>query len=233
MYQFNWWILLGPDGILLIKGGQVTLLLAVSAWLIAITFGVVLGVARWSEARIFKHICWLHVEITRNTPALLQILFWYFSATALLPETAILFLRDHGFEFVAAMFALGLYHSGFVAEIVRSGLNAVPAGQFEAAESLGFSFVQSVRLVLAPQVARIVTPSLTSETVSLIKNTSLALVIGVAEITYQARYIDVYTFRGVEALAAVTAFYLVICLGVASIGQALLRRLSKYVKDAA
>jgi polar amino acid transport system permease protein len=137
-------------------------------------------------------------------------------------------LREYGFAFSAAIFALGIYHSAFVAEIVRGGLNAIPRGQYEAAQAIGLSFWQTVGSILVPQLLRIVLPALVNETVSLTKNTSLALAIGVTEITYQARYIDYAMFRGVEALTAVTAFYLVLCLAIAALGHVLLRLFSRH-----
>lgn len=163
----------------------------------------------------------------------MQILFWYFSATVILPPDILAVLRDLGFQFIAVVFALGLYHSGFIAEIVRGGLNAIPRGQYEAAEAIGFGFLQSVRYILLPQLARIIAPSIVNESVSLIKNTSLALAIGVADITYQARYIDYSSFRGIEALAATTVFYLVVCSTVSGIGHLLQRRLSRHRRGAA
>jgi polar amino acid transport system permease protein len=227
MYRFDWTILLGEAGGLLLQGAVVTLELAGLALTLALILGFLFGVLRWSAIAPLKPLCWFYVEFLRNTPPLVQILFWYFSATVILPDSAILFLRDYGFQFAAATFALGLYHSGFIAEIVRGGLNAIPHGQYEAAEAIGFSLPQTIRYILMPQLLRIIAPTLVSEAVSLVKNTSLALAIGVTEITYQARYIDYSAFRGVEALVAVTVFYLVLCLAISSLGQALQRHLSR------
>lgn len=233
MYQFDWSILAGEGGRLLLQGAAVTLELSAFALVLALVLGFLFGVMRWSNIRPLRPICWFYVEFLRNTPPLVQILFWYFSATVILPAGAIMVVRDWGFQFVAAVFALGLYHSGFIAEIVRGGLNAIPRGQHEASEAMGLSFVQSVRYVLLPQLLRIVAPSLVNETVSLVKNTSLALAIGVADITYQARYIDYASFRGVEALVAVTAFYLVLCTAIAGLGHLMQRRLSRTRRAAA
>ena len=94
--------------------------------------------------------------------------------------------------------------------------------------AVGLTFPQTVRSILAPQLLRMIAPTLTNEAVSLTKNTSLALAIGVTEITYQARYIDYATFRGPEALTAVTGFYLVLCLTIAGIGHLLQRFLSRH-----
>ncbi|MBV8170107.1 MAG: amino acid ABC transporter permease, partial [Alphaproteobacteria bacterium] len=178
-------------------------------------------------------VCWLYVEFMRNTPPLVQILFWYFSATIIAPSGVLLLLRDYGFEVVAAVFALGLYHGSFIAEIVRGGLKAIPRGQYEAAQAIGFSLSHTVRYILLPQLLRIIAPTLVNETASLIKNTSLALAIGVADITYQARYIDYASFRGVEALIVVTGFYLVLCTTVSAVGHLLQRRLSRTRRIAA
>jgi polar amino acid transport system permease protein len=230
--QLDWSILLGPDGTLLLHGARVTLQLTVSALILALTLGFLFGILRWSAIGPLKPICWLYVEFCRNTPPLVQILFWYFSATVILPASAIAVLRDYGYEFAAAAFALGIYHSGFIAEIVRGGLNAIPRGQYEAAQAISLSFPQTVSAILFPQLFRIVMPPLVSEAVSLTKNTSLALAIGVTEITYEARYIDYVSFRGVEALTAVTGFYLVLCLSIAGAGYILQRYLSRHRRAA-
>lgn len=227
MYQFDWSILAGEAGRLLLEGALVTLELSALSLVLALVLGFLFGVLRWSRIRPLRPVCWFYVEFLRNTPPIVQILFWYFSATVILPTGVVMVLRDYGFQFVAAVFALGLYHSGFIAEIVRGGLNAIPRGQYEAAEAVGFSFPQSVRYILLPQLLRIIAPTLVNETVSLIKNTSLALAVGVADITYQARYIDYASFRGVEALLVVTAFYLVLCTTIAGLGHLLQRRLSR------
>jgi polar amino acid transport system permease protein len=227
MYQFDWSILAGEAGRLLLEGALVTLELSALSLVLALVLGFLFGVLRWSRIRPLRPVCWFYVEFLRNTPPIVQILFWYFSATVILPAGVVMVLRDYGFQFVAAVFALGLYHSGFIAEIVRGGLNAIPRGQYEAAEAVGFSFPQSVRYILLPQLLRIIAPTLVNETVSLIKNTSLALAVGVADITYQARYIDYASFRGVEALLVVTAFYLVLCTTIAGLGHLLQRRLSR------
>ncbi|WP_375459672.1 amino acid ABC transporter permease [uncultured Enterovirga sp.] len=225
--KLDWSILLGPSGDRLLEGAAVTLQLAATSLALALILGFFFGVLRWLQIPWLKPVCWFYVEFFRNTPPLVQILFWYFSSTVVLPEAAIVALRDYGFQFIAATFALGLYHSGFVAEIVRGGLNAIPRGQYEAAQAIGFTLPQTVRAILAPQLLRIVSPMLTSEAVSLVKNTSLALAIGVTEITYQARYIDVYTFRGVEALLVVTLFYLIVCFAIAGFGNLMQRFLQR------
>src|SRR5260221_4817474 len=231
--HFDWSGFFDIGGRLLLEGALVTLELSALALVLALILGFLFGALRWSSIGLLKLICWLHAEFLRTTPQLVQILFWYFSATVILPTSVILVLREYGFQFVAATFALGLYHSSFIAEIVRGGLNAIPRGQYEAAQAIGVSLPQTLRYILLPQLLRIIAPTLTSEAVSLVKNTSMALAIGVTEITYQARYIDYSAFRGVEALMVVTVFYLVLCLAIAGLGHGLQRWLSRNRRTAA
>lgn len=226
MYQFDWGILASEYGWRLMEGTLVTLGLVAAALGLAALLGVVFGLIRWNGGRLLGPLGAVYVEFVRNTPPLVQILFWYFSASYILPAPLLEPMQAVGFEFGAAAFALGVYHGAFLAEVLRSGLQSIPAGQFEAARSLGLSSFQVFGSVIAPQVLRLIVPPLTSEVVSLTKNTSLALAVGVTELMYQARYIDVYTFRAVEALTAATVIYLVLCLILTAIGQAVDVRLT-------
>ncbi|MCB1547387.1 MAG: amino acid ABC transporter permease [Hyphomicrobiaceae bacterium] len=214
---------------LLMQGLVVTLHLAAWSLLGALAIGLVFGILRWMSLRAVEPVCWLYVEFARNTPPVVQLLFWYFSASFILPDGLFRQIRDIGYEFTAAAVALAIYHGAFVAEVVRAGLNAIPKGQVEAARALGLGFLQSLRAVILPQAARITAPPLVNETVSLIKNTSLAMAIGVTEMTYQYKHIDIFFFRGVEALAVVTVIYLVLCLATAALGKLLERSLSRHV----
>src|SRR5258706_7669158 len=150
MYQLDWSSFFDAGGRLLLQGALVTLELAALSLVLALLLGFLFGVLRWSEITPLRPVCWFYVEFMRNTPPIVQILFWYFSATIILPSGALLALRDYGFEFVAAVFALGLYHGSFIAEIGRVGLNPIPRGQSEAAQAVGFSLPQSVRYILLP-----------------------------------------------------------------------------------
>ena len=230
MYKFDWTILHGEYGWAMIEGLLVTLQLAGWSLLFAFTVGLVFGTVRWLNVRFIEPICWLYIEFARNTPPLVQILFWYFSASFILPDWLFEYMRNVGYEFAAAVFALTIYHGAFIAEVIRAGLNSIHHGQYEASRALGLSFLQRMRYIIMPQTIRILIPPLTNETVSLIKNTSLALAVGVTEITYQTRYIDSYTFRGIEALTAATAMYLCLCLTVGGFGRLLNARLSRHLK---
>ncbi len=229
MYKFDWSILWGEWGLLLIDGLWVTLQLAGWSLLFASLIGLVFGVVRWLGLRVLEPICWVYIEFARNIPPLVQILFWYFSAIYILPDWLFSYMRNVGYEFAAAVFAFSIYHGAFIAEVVRAGLNSIHRSQYEASRALGLSFSQMMGSVILPQAFRIIIPPLTNEAVGLTKNTTLALAIGVTEIAYQTKYIDTYTFRGVEALSAATVLYLVICLSIAGFGQLASTRLSRHV----
>jgi polar amino acid transport system permease protein len=229
MYHFDWSVLWGEWGLRLLYGLYVTVKLALLTMVFAFTAGFVFGIIRWTRNRYLEPICWIYVEFARNTPPLVQILFWYFSAVYILPHWLFAYMRDAGFEFAAAVFALSIYHGAFVAEIVRAGLNSISLGQVDAARSLGLNFSERMLHVTLPQAIRVLIPPLTNEAVGLLKNTSLAMAIGVTEIAYQTKYIDTYTFRGVEVLVAASALYICLCLVVSGLGRLATKRFSRHV----
>lgn len=229
MYHFDWSVLWGEWGLRLLDGLYVTVKLASLTMVFAFTIGFVFGIIRWTRNRYLEPICWIYVEFARNTPPLVQILFWYFSAVYILPHWLFTYMRDVGFAFAAAVFALSIYHGAFVAEIVRAGLNSIGRGQLDAARSLGLNFSERMLHVTLPQALRVLIPPLTNEAVGLLKNTSLAMAIGVTEIAYQTKYIDTYTFRGVEVLVAASGLYIGLCLVVSALGGLAAKRFSRHV----
>lgn len=211
---------------LILSGFLMTCKLAGVSLVFGMLLGIIIGTARWADLRVLRPAIWLYVEIARNTPPLVQILFWYFSASVILPDWAFMRVRAAGYEFTAAATALSLYHGAFMGEVFRGGLNSVGIGQLQAARALGMNFWQAMTRIMAPQVARITAPPMVSEAVSLVKSTSLALAIGLAELTYQYKHIDNFMFRGMEALVVITALYLMLCLGLSLFGRYLAGRLS-------
>ncbi len=164
---------------------------------------------------------------------MVQILFWYFSVSFILPQPVVRWLIDMGLPFAAAVIALGLYHGAFMAEVFRAGFNSIPRGQLEAARALGLSFPQTFSSVVFPQALRIIIAPMTNEAVALAKGTSLAVAIGVKEIAYQTKYIEAFSFRTMEALFGATVLYLLLCLAIAGIGRALNWSLARNRRKAA
>jgi glutamate/aspartate transport system permease protein len=179
-----------------------TLSVAGSAWVVAMVAGVLMGTLRtlpnspgWSR---FAN-AW--VELFRNIPVLVQIFIWYF----VLPKAFPVMQQVPGFALV--VLGLGFFTSARIAEQVRAGIQALPRGQRNAAMAMGFTTWQSYRYVLLPMAFRIIWPPLTSESMNLLKNSSVAFAVSIAELTMYAMQVQEETSRGVEVYLAVTALY--------------------------
>jgi polar amino acid transport system permease protein len=196
----------------LLQGLILSLQLTLASFVLALPFGAVLALMRSSRSRVLRGLGATVVEGIRNVPLLAHLLFWYFAFPELLPEPVKMALYDSNPEAICAVIALSLYAGVHMAEDIRSGIRAVPAAQLEAARSLGLGRLASVRLVLLPQALRIAVPPLLSQTVNLWKDTSVATVIGAAEIMYQAARVETATFRSVEAFTFATLAYLTVSL---------------------
>jgi glutamate/aspartate transport system permease protein len=122
------------------------------------------------------------------------------------------------------MFALGVYHGARFSEVIRAGIQSIPRNQYESALSTGLTIAQTYRLIIIPIALRLIIPPATNESLNLLKNSSVALTIGVAELTFQTRQIETYTAKALEALTAGTVIYLVLCLGLAVLASRLERR---------
>jgi len=216
-YEFRWSVLWSrPYGGWLLQGIATTLHLSILAWLLAAVLGTLLGALRTAPSRALRAAAAAYVEFFRNVPLLVWMFFWYFGAPQVLPAAAQDWLNRHGGEYLAAVVALGVYHGARLAEVVRAGIQAIPGTQLEAALSTGLTTWQAYRLVLVPIAARLIVPPLSNESLNLLKNSSLALTISVAETTFMTRQIESYTARGFEALTAGTLIYLSLCLGISA-----------------
>jgi His/Glu/Gln/Arg/opine family amino acid ABC transporter permease subunit len=217
-YEFHWEVLwTGQSGRWLLQGLATTLELSALGWLLAAALGIVSGAMRTVPWRPLRALATVYVEFFRNVPLLVWMFFWYFGVPPLLPEAVREWLFRHGAEFWAGMFALGVYHGARMSEVIRGGIQAIPRTQFEAAVAMGLTTFQAYRLVIVPIALRLSVPPATNESLNLLKNSSVALTISVAELTFQTRQIETYTARALEALTAGTVIYLVLCVGIAAI----------------
>ncbi len=181
-----------------------TVSVSLSALLLALLVGSVIGTLRTLPNRpwvVRAGNAW--VELFRNIPLLVQIFLWYHVLPALFPALQAVP------GFVLVVLALGLFTSARIAEQVRSGIQALPRGQRYAAMALGMSTAQSYRYVLLPMAFRIVIPPLTSETMNIFKNSSVAFAVSVAELTMFAMQAQEETSRGIEVYLAVTTLYII------------------------
>ena len=220
-------ILQGEYAELIVKGIEMTLQLALFAWLLAMVLALTLVTVRLTGNKLADRLVAGYVSYHRNVPTLVQLMLWYFGVPTLLSESAQLWLASHNTEYLFSVIALGLCQAAYFCEDMRSGLRAIPAGQTEASRALGLGYVRSMRYVILPQGVRNCLPSLINHTVLLFKNTSLAMAIGVMELTYASREVENYTFRTFESYLVATVFYLVFSLLLMGAGALLARHFSK------
>jgi len=214
-YNWNWTVLFQEPYLgWLISGVRWTFSVALAAWVIAMAVGIAVGVGRTVPSRPIRFICTAYVELFRNVPLLVQLFLWYFVVPELVPDDAGRWMKRDmpNPEYVTAVVALGLYTASRVAEQVRAGIEAVGKGLTKAAYANGLSVGQTYRHVLLPISFRMIVPPMTSEFLTIFKNSSLALTIGLLELTAQSRQIAEYTFQGFEAYAAATVIYISIAL---------------------
>lgn len=212
-YNWNWPILLKePYFGWIVSGFGKTILIAVFSWAIAFPLGSAIGIARTADNRALRLAGTVYVDIFRNIPLLVQMFLWFFVVPELLPEnigTAIKQMPPPWSSYLPAVLCLGTYTSVRVAEQVRAGIQSLPRGQMMAGTALGLSLPQTYRYVLLPMAFRIVMPPLTSEFLNIIKNSSVALTIGLLELTGRARAMQEFSFKVFEAFSAATLIYLI------------------------
>ncbi len=196
----------------LVSGFVMSLKLSVIAFAISLPLAIVIALLRLAPLAPLRGLGQTYVEAIRNVPLLAHMLFWYFGAPQLLPFAIKSWLYEHNYEAVSALIALVLYTTAYMAEDIRSGIRSIPKEQLEASRALGFSFLASMRLVVLPQSLRITVPPLVNQILNLWKNSSIAMVIGVAELMYQAQQVESATFRGFESFAFATLAYLTISM---------------------
>lgn len=179
-----------------------TLSVAVSAWVVAMLVGTLMGTLRTlPNSPVLSRMANAWVELFRNIPVLVQIFIWYFVLPKMFPALQ----QVPGFTLV--MLGLGFFTSARIAEQVRAGIQTLPRGQRYASMAMGFTTWQSYRYILLPMAFRIIWPPLTSESMNLLKNSSVAFAVSIAELTMYAMQVQEETSRGIEVYLAVTALY--------------------------
>ncbi len=217
-YNWNWGILFQQslDGSgtyldMLLLGLQVTVVTALGAWILALALGLLVGVMRTLPSKTSQRIGSAYVELFRNIPFLVQLFLWYFVLPALLPQDLGNWLKGlPSAPFWTTVVGLGFYMSARVAEQLRAGIGSLPRGQKLAGAAIGLTTAQTYRYVLLPMAFRIILPPLTSEFLNTIKNTSVALTIGLMELTARTRAMQEFTFQVFEAFTVATLLYLLV-----------------------
>ena len=212
-YEFNWMVVLtGEYRDWIIQGLIITLKISAISIVLSLLLGTFVTTLRMTKIRVFEWITLSYIEFFRNTPLLIQIFFWYFGSSMILPESLNQWLYAQDYEFSIGVFSLTLYTAAFIAKEIRSGIISIPKEQMESSRATGLSFIQAMSYVVLPQAFRIVIPTLISQFLNLIKNSSLVMTIGVMDLTYMTRQIESYSFRGFEAFTVATLLYIAISL---------------------
>lgn len=191
-YQYDWSVLYTYRHLLL-DGLELTVSVAGLALVVSFVLGAAIGTARHFAPPVARLPLAAYTEFFRNVPPLVQLFFWYFAVGL--------------GSFDGAVIGLSIYQSAYIAEVVRSGIQSIPRAQIEAARSSGLGFFQMVFYVVLPQAVIRIVPALSIELINIVKNSSIAMTIGVMELTFQTQEIEARTFRGFEAATAVTAIY--------------------------
>jgi glutamate/aspartate transport system permease protein len=232
-YNWNWGILFAPEpggtGTFvhyLVVGLGWSIVTALCAWVMALVIGSIIGTLRTTNSPWIVRLGNGYVEIFRNIPLIVQMFLWFFVFPELLPKSVgdtIKQMAPPWGAFIPAVLCLGIFTSVRVAEQVRAGINSLPRGQRMAGTAMGLTSTQTYVHVILPQAFRIILPPLTSEFMNVIKNSSVALTIGLMELTGRARAMQEFTFQVFEAFAAATVLYLLTNL-VVVLGMRLLER---------
>ena len=221
-YNWNWSVLIEPQYFdWIISGTLWTIYLSIASSFIAFFLGSIIGIFRTLDNKILNFIGTTYVEIFRNIPLLVQMFIWYFVFPEIVTDDFGTWLKQDlpNPEFSSALMCLGTYTASRVAEQVRSGINSVSTGVGMAGYATGLSTYQLYIYVLLPIGYRIIIPPLTSEFLTIFKNSSLALTIGLLELTARSNMIMDWTFQGFEAYTAATIIYVSVTMIVTLIMQ--------------
>ena len=221
-YNWNWSVLFEPQYFdWIISGTLWTLYLSIASSFVAFFLGSIIGIFRTLDNKILNFIGTTYVEIFRNIPLLVQMFIWYFVFPEIVTDDFGTWLKQDlpNPEFSSALMCLGTYTASRVAEQVRSGINSVSTGVGMAGYATGLSTYQLYIYILLPIGYRIIIPPLTSEFLTIFKNSSLALTIGLLELTARSNMIMDWTFQGFEAYTAATLIYVSVTMIVTLIMQ--------------
>ncbi|OCI93752.1 ABC transporter permease [Agrobacterium sp. 13-626] len=209
---------------MLLHGVEMTFVVAIGSWLLAMTLAMLLLGLRYAPGPIGNVVVTAYVSYHRNVPTLVQLMLWYFGIFALMPQPVTDWLNDHNAEATFAIIGLGLCQAAYFSEDLRSGLRSVNPGQMEAARALGHGYISAMRFVMIPQGIRNALPALINHSVSLFQNSSLAVAIGVAELTYAVKEVENLSFLTFETYLLATVLYLAFSLMIMTAGGYVTRR---------
>jgi polar amino acid transport system permease protein len=215
-------IVLSPDPyrriVLFVRDGiAITLTLTVSSFFLVLFVGLLGGLGRISKNKVLRGVTTLYVELVRGVPLLVQLLYWYYAFPSIVHSLGAALnlpaLENYRANAVAmAVLGMTFCYGAYMTEIYRAGIQSIPKGQLEAARSLGMSYVQAMRHVVLPQAIRVILPPVGNEFISLLKDSSLASVVAVTELTRRGREFMSATYMPIETWTMVGLLYLIMTL---------------------
>jgi putative glutamine transport system permease protein len=231
MFAPNKWASLFDNGMeQLWAGFRITLVAAGGGLAIALALGIVFGVLSSSHWRIARALSRAYVEFFQNTPLLLQVVFMGFGLPIIWPAAGAILTNvantlmpwsTMGFLLIAGILGVGIYHGAYISEAVRAGIQSISKGQLEASLSQGMGYIQSMRYVVIPQALRVVLPPLTNQAVSLVKNTSVLMALGVYDLMLSAKSVGSKLYNPGPTFLMVMVMYFVICYPLAFLAKKL------------
>ena len=214
----KWMTLFSDFSEIFLIGFFTTLKVASLGLCLALVLGIVFGVFSTSNSKILRTIARVYVEIWQNTPLVIQIFFLYNG----LPRFGLVWS-----QFVIGVIGVGLYHGAYISEVVRTGIEAIPKGQYEAAASQGFTYLQTMRYIILPQSIKIILPPLTNQALNLVKNTSVLAMIAGGDLMYHADSWSTYKLVYGPTYIVTGMLYFVICYPLSKLAE----RLEKKSKE--
>jgi polar amino acid transport system permease protein len=211
-YEDGRW-LAGP----LIDGLIVTFEITGVSLVLAFSFGLISALCRMSDSYLARMVARVYLEVIRNTPLLVQLFFIYFVMAPIFDLS----------RFASAVLALSLFEGAYASEIFRAGIVSIPKGQWEAAHSLGLSAFDTYRRIILPQAIRRILPPLTSQGISLVKDSALVSTIAVYDLTMRGREIISETFLAFEIWFTIAAIYLIVNVSLSIVAGRMERRLAE------
>ncbi len=204
------------------NGLWMTIQLSLSAFGLSIIFGLIIALGRMSKIKLIADISLTYVVVFRNIPLLVVIAIFNWGIGSSFPEVSI---------FVWSILALSVFEASYIAEIFRGGIESIQKEQVESAQSLGLTYLQCLRYVIIPQALRSILPSLTGQIVTLVKDSSLASIIGLLELTLASRTVVGSTFAALESYAVIALYYFIVCYPISIISTIMEKQMRKNLQN--
>ena len=223
LFSARRWSVTLADAAALWQGFFFTLQVSLAGLAVALVIGTIMGTFSTTRSRVPRAIARVYVEIYQNTPVVVQVFFMYTAGPQVIKAITGAQTITRIAPFVLGVVGVGLYHAAYVAEVIRTGIEAIPRGQMEAAQSQGFSRVQAYRYIILPQTLRIILPPLANQALNLVKNTSVLALIAGGDLMYQADVIVSQTGY-LQGYILCCVMYFIICFPLAMLVSWLERR---------